>query len=229
MLVSAIIAKGRSLADVTNATFYTDAEALFDTQLAWEQVYAFLASNNDDYFIEQSYIDMSSAQEVTTDTERDSVRYIDTTSWTFGEFEAGFYRLRLIQYQGLGGTAQFYPVQKMTIENFGNTQNTPAYRFMGKKIAIYDPANYEKYCIWWYPRPETLTLTTDLSYPYNMIPEIMAYQVAAEIRRKQKSDTKPWVDKAAELYQTMQQSMSRDDSHAEPIKNVFGQGFAPYI
>lgn len=289
MLVSTIIANGLLLADVPNVSFYSAAESLFAVQLAWEQIYAFLATNNDDYFLTPIYIKNAITTTGTTngtavitaipttagmyagtgitgtlipdgttilsvdsltkitlsavatgsatlssiivtnmvpDTNRTYTSLIDTTT---GMFADGFYRLRLIQYQGMGGTIGYYPVQKMSIENFGNTQNTPAYRFEGTKIAIYDPATYTNYCLWYYPRPVTLATTTDLVYPYNMIPEIMAYQVAAEVRRKQKADVAPWTSRVQELYGSMALQSSRDDSHGEPIKNQFGQGFAPYI
>lgn len=227
MLVSTIITNGQLLADVPNTSFYTPAESLFAVQLSWEQIYAFLCSNGDDFNVTQIYLAMSTNVSVTTDAVRPSMRYIDTTNST--DFADGFFRLRLIQYQGMGGNNAYYPVSKMSIENFGSAQNAPAYRFMGNKIAIYDPSDYENYVLWYYPRPETLTTSTDLSYPYSMIPEMMAYQLAAEIRRKQKADVAPYMARISELQQTMLAQMSRDDSHGEPIKNQFSQGFAPYV
>jgi hypothetical protein len=227
MLVSTLITQALNLADVQNTSFYTPAEALFAVQLSWEQIYSLLCMNNDDYFVTQIYLGMSENVSVSPDSKRQFVSLIDTTNLV--DFPDGFFRLRLIQYQGMASGAQYQPVQKMTIENFGNTQNTPAYRFEGKNIAIYDPANYSNYCLWYYPRPVTLTTSTDLSYPYNMIPELMAYQIAVEVRRKQKADFEPWQQRVSQITNTMLVQMSRDDSHGEPIKNNFGQGFAPYI
>jgi hypothetical protein len=227
MLVSTIIANGALLADVPNVSFYTPAESLFAVQLSWEEVYAFLCTNNDDYFLTQYYCTPLTDPAVTVDPNRTYVWLLDTTNTT--DFPDYFYRLRLIQYQGYGGTVAYYPVSKMTIENFGNTQNTPAYRFEGKYIAVYDPSSYQSYCIWYYPRPITVNVNTDLVYPYNMIPELMAYQVAIEIRRKQKADIGPWMARKQELMGAMLSQMSRDDSHGEPIKNQFANGFAPYI
>lgn len=293
MLVSTIITNGQALADIPNTSFYTASEALFAVQLSWEQIYAFLTANNDDYFLSQIYVDRSLAftgtlssgsavitspssttgiytgmvvsdggvnipagttitlispltmsqnatgsaiattltmENLVPDSNRNYLSTLSTTTTGLNSlFPDGFFRLRLIQYQGLNGSTGWGPVNKMTIENYGATQNTPAYRLVGQNIAIYDPSDYTKYCFWYYPRPVTLTTGTDLSYPYNMIPEIMAYQVAAEIRRKQKADITPWTMRIAELYNSMSLQMSRDDSHGEPIKNQFSQGFAPYI
>ena len=234
MLVSTLIANSLLLADVPNVNFYTPAESLFAVQLAWEEVYAFLCTNNDDYFVNALYFQPAASAAISYDANRQYVWLLDTTNTTVfpdtsNVLYSSFYRLRLIQYQGMGGTIAYYPVSKMTIENFGNSQNTPAYRFEGKNIAVYDPAQYQNYCLWYYPRPITLTTATDLQYPYNMIPEVMAYQAAIEIRRKQKADTSAWEKRKAELMQSMALQMSRDDSHGEPIKNQFAQGFAPYI
>ncbi len=227
MLVSTIITNGMALADVPNVSFYTPAEALFAVQLSWEEIYAFLCTNNDDYFVTAYYLDPTTDVAVTFDADRQFVWMLDTTNIV--DFPDYFYRLRMIQYQGYGGTMGYYPVSKMTIENFGNTQNSPAYRFEGKYLSVYDPAGYLKYCLWYYPRPAQVDVTTDLVYPYNMIPELMAYQVAIEIRRKQKADIAPWMARKQEIISSMLSQMSRDDSHGEPIKNQFGQGFAPYI
>jgi hypothetical protein len=227
MLVSTIITNGMLLADIANTSFYTAPESLFAVQLAWEQIYSFLCANNDDYFVTPIYITMGTDQAVSTDANRTFTSLIDTTN--VNTFADGFYRLRMIQYQGSGGGMGYNTVSKMSIEGFGNTANVPGYRFEGKYIAIYDPSSYPKYCLWYYPRPITLATSDDIIYPYNMIPEIMAYQVAAEIRRKQKADITAWTNRINELYSTMSQQMSRDDSHGEPIKNQFANGFAPYI
>jgi hypothetical protein len=234
MLVSTIIANSLLLADVPNVNFYTPAESLFAVQLAWEEIYAFLCTNNDDYFANAYYFQPSTDPAVTFDANRQFVWLLDTTNTTdfpdsSNPLYSSFYRLRLIQYQGYGGTVAYYPVSKMTIENFGNTQNSPAYRFEGKYLAVYDLGQYDQYCLWYYARPQTLTTATDLQYPYNMIPEVMAYQAAIEIRRKQKADTTAWEKRKGELMSSMSLQLSRDDSHGEPIKNQFAQGFAPYI
>lgn len=132
-----------------------------------------------------------------------------------------FYRLRMLQYkQSLGGI-NFLPVEKATIANFGNGQAIPAYRFKGTSLMVYDPGQYSMYCMWYYPAPATLLTTTDLAHPNNMIPELMSYQLAVEIRRKQKLETDLWQEKVNELYGTMKQQMSRDDNRAESVKDSF--------
>jgi hypothetical protein len=216
MLVSTIISNGRLLADVPNTTFYTDAEALFAVQLEWKRIYATLCDNDEDFFATSLYITSSS---FTADANRKNVYTYTPTD---------FYRLRLLQYQGNGGD-QYTPAYKMTVENFGNTMNTPGYRVVGQSINIYDPDHWPNWCIWYYPQPVTLTTSTDLIYPLSMIPEIMAYQVAVEIRRKQNIDFKPKQERRDEMWKAMEKQMHRDEAKAENTRNVFANGFAPYI
>lgn len=227
MLVSVIIQNGLLLADIQNTSFYTAAEQLFAVQLGWEEVYSFLCTNNDDYFVTPLYFQPSSNAAVTYDANRSFVWTMDTTNATI--FPDHFYRLRLIQYQGQYSQNSYSPASKMTIENFGNTVNTPAYRFAGKYLEVYDPSNYSNWCLWYYPGPATLQLTDDLVYPYNMIPEILAYRVAIEARRKQRAETDSLQERYVSILGSMKDQMSRDDSHGESPKDQFAQGFSPYI
>jgi len=96
-------------------------------------------------------------------------------------------------------------------------------------IMIYDPSSYVNWCVWYYPSPVVLDVNSDLSYPLSMIPEIMAYQVAVEIRRKQNIDFTSKEERRNELLSTMKKQLIRDEAKSETVKNVFGQGFAPYI
>jgi hypothetical protein len=217
MLVSDIIAKGRNLSDTPNTAVYTAAEALQDVQVSWKEIYAYLCENNDDYFVTSLYVPNTS---LTADVYR---QY--TYAYTL---PADFYRLRLLQYQQSGLVTQFFPAYKMTLDGFGNTQNTPGYRFSGKTLIIYDPYVYPLYCLWYYPAPLTLVLTDDLVYPYNMIPEIIAYQIAIEIRRKNKTELTAWEARKKELWTSMDRQCSRDDFKPEQVKNVFNAGVNPY-
>lgn len=224
MLVSTIITNGQLLADVPNTNFFTEAEALFAVQASWKDIYSMLCDGGDDYFSTPIYFTSSS---FSTDSNRQDMYYfpINTIAVITNN---DFYRLRLLQYQGMNGNI-YFSATRMTIENFGNTQNTPAYRMVGQRIYVYDPSHYSNWCLWYYPAPATLSTSTDLSYPYSMIPEIMAYQVAIEIRRKQNLDFSQKEDRRNELIVSMNHQMNRDEAKAESIKNVFTQGFAPYI
>lgn len=205
MLISDIITKGRNLADVSNSSFYSDAEALQDVQLGWNELYKLICDTNDDFFITQVYISTSS---LTADSNRQYV-------WNY-TLPTDFYRLRLFQY--LDGYGYYEPFEKVSLEDFGIKKG---YRFFGSKLSIYDPNLPSTYAMWYYPIPATLTTGTDLTYPQTMIPQILAYQVAVELRRKQNLPIEGKEEKRQELIKTMISGLGRDDFRPENIKNIF--------
>lgn len=215
MLTSVIITQGRNLANVPNTSFYSDTEALFAVNIAYKQLYEQLMESSDDYYVTELYKTLS---DFTADSNR---QYFYSYS-----LPSDFYRLRLFQYQQSGGQI-FLPIYKMTLEGYGNTQNVPAYRIEGTKIQLYNPNSVSSFCIFYYPQPATLTLSpdTDVVYPNTLIPEIMSYQLAAEIRRKQKLDTSLWDQRRNEIMETFRRQVTRDDNKVETIKDTFRGGF----
>lgn len=217
MLVSEIIAIGRSQADVPNTSFYTDQDALRSVNMAWKQIYSQLATNDDDFFVTQFAIPSLSAV---------SNRQ-NTYTYDFSAISGGMFRLRLLQYKA----GDFWrPVDKMTIQNFGSPQADPAYRIEGQKLWIFARNTYE-YEMWYYPQPAQLTLTpgdTDLTYPLAVIPEIISYQVAADIRRKQSLPTEAYEKRRNELFVSMSRQLKRDDFRPEKMTNEFAKGWQPW-
>jgi len=216
MLVSTIISNGLSLADTPNTNFFTASDQLFAVQLSYKELYAMLAEANDDYFVTQLYVPFAS---FTADANRQFVyNYTLPTD---------FYRLRLLQF--LSDGPMYFPVAKMTIESFGNLQNGPGYRLVGQKLSIFTQVSYSTWAIWYYPAPVTLTTSTDIVYPNSLLPEIMSYQLAIEIRRKQNLDVADKEMRKMQLIQTMLKQIDRDEARAESPRNSFSQGFSPYI
>lgn len=216
MLVSTIISNGMSLADTPNTNFFTATDQLFVANLAWKKIYAKLCDWNADYFVTQVYTTLSA---FTADSNRQFFYNYALPS--------DFYRLRLFQYQPDG--TLYFPVAKMTLENYGNLQSGPGYRLIGTNLSIFTQTNYNNWCIFYYPAPATLSTSTDLVYPVTFLPEIMSYQIAVEVRRKQNLDFEDKQKAVNELMGTMLEQLDRDDAKAESPKNTFGQGFAPYI
>jgi hypothetical protein len=218
MLVSDIIINGQNIADVPNVSFYTAAEALTDAQYAWIDLYGVLTENNDDYFATELYIPFAS---LTLDTHR-------TSMYTY-PLPDDFYRLRILQYGNTAGVQTFFPCYKMTTEDYGRTQNAPAYKMIGPNIKIYDPVGYPMYYMLYYPAAATLAAGTNLVYPLNMVPQIMSYQIAIEIRRKQKLPVEEYEKRRDELKMTMIKQLPRDDFKTEKPKNEFATGFNNFI
>ena len=80
----------------------------------------------------------------------------------------------------------------------------------------------------YYPSAATLATSTDLAYPSNMIPQIMSYQIAIEIRRKQKLPFEDYEKRRDELKMTMTKNLPRDDFKTEKPKNEFALGANMY-
>jgi len=57
MLVSDIISMASGLSNIANLGTYPAATALIDAQLAWNQIYGFLAQNDDDCFLTTKFIE----------------------------------------------------------------------------------------------------------------------------------------------------------------------------
>ena len=213
MLVSSIIANALSKADVSNQSFYTQNDQVFDAQAAWNTIYELLTENDDDYFVTSKYLVPSSA--FTLDANRQSLFLYPLPD--------DFFRLRMLSYQSLSG-GFFLPCTKMDTSNFGMSQSTPGYRLVGKNLEIYDPYGFTLYNFWYYPQSQVLTLATDIAYPNNVLTEYMVWQIAADIRRKQNRDPAIQVSRAGELYQKMKQQISRDDFRVQVPKDIFSDG-----
>jgi len=214
VLVSLIISAGRDLADAPGVAFYTEAEALRAVNNSWYDLYTKLAENNDDYFLTKVG---PGAIVLTPSTDWDKV--YETT------LPSDFLRLRLLKYK-TGN--RWTSAVKLSLEDFANSTHWPGYRIVGTKLEIYDPGYPNEYTYWYYPKPVTFITTDTITYPSLQIPQIMSYQVAIEIRRKQMLDVSLLEARKAEMIQTMLMAIDRDQFKPEPIQNVFNTGGSPW-
>lgn len=217
MLTSEIIAIGRSQADVPNTNFFTDADALRSANSAYKQIYAELCTNNDDYFVSQIALPTLTAV----------ANRQNTYTYDFSAIPDGMFRVRMLQYKS-GDNWQ--SAEKMTIQNFGSPQLDPAYRIEQTKLWIYARNTYE-FELWYYPQPPTLSLSptnTDVTYPLSVVPEIISYQIASDIRRKQSLPTESYEKRRNELWATMLRQLRRDDFRPEKVGNEFAKGWQPW-
>lgn len=217
MLASAIIAHARSIANVPNTSFFTATDAGLSLNESYKDIYRFLTDSNDDFYVTVVNVNTSA---MTADSYRDNLYKYTLPSDCF--------RVRLIQRQD---GEVWSSIAKMTLEQFGQSAVSPGYRFNNTQLWIYDIAAPSDYQIWYYPTPATLTVSpdSDVTYPGNLVPEIMSYQIAMDIRRKQSQPTDLIEKRRNELVNTMLKQLNRDDNRAETVKNTFSQGFAPYI
>ena len=226
MLISSIIANALSKSDVQNQNFYTSGDALFDAQLAWEEIYNLLTENDDDYFVTSLYLTPSVS--FTSDANR--------TSMFVYTMPADFYRLRMLAYRALTG-GYYLPCKKMDMLSFGYTQNTPGYALQGNTLDIYDPYGFSSYNFRYYPSPisalatingqpgtTVLSAAWDITYPNTALTEYMVWKIAADIRRKQNQDPAIQQTRADQVMQTMKRQIHRDDYRARTPKDEFNSG-----
>ena len=214
MLTSEIIAYGRSLANIPSTNFFTDADALRAVNASWKDIYSVLTLEDDDYFVTS----------VTTSTGALTPYSGRENTFTYA-LPADFFRLRLVQYQD---GSDWKSLQKMTLAEFGNWQNTPAYIMKGTNLVICDETS-RTYEIWYYPAPVPITLTPDfdVKYPFEVIPEIIAYQVAIEIERKSKQPPgtiQMMEARRNELFTSFRKQVRRDDFNNIRVTNVYQSG-----
>lgn len=207
MLASAIISSGRDLADLPGTGFFTDAEALRALNNGYADLYAKLTEKEDDFFL----------------TRVPDITVTPVTDWNNVyqyALPADFYRLRMVKYKR--GNSTYLSVDKLSLEDFGNSQNFPGYRIVGANLWIYDPGYPSEYEVWYYPVATTWISTDNITYPGNVAYEILSYQVAIEARRKQGRDVTLLEQRKAEMLQTMLMATDRDQFKPQPIQNVFG-------
>lgn len=200
------------MANIPSTNFFTDADALRAVNASWKDIYSVLMLEDDDYFVTSVQTNTGA---LTPYTGRENTYQY--------ALPAGFFRLRLVQYQD---GSNWKPLQKMTLADFGNWQNTPAYILKGTNLIICDSSS-RTYEIWYYPAPVPLTLSPDfdLTYPQEVIPEIIAYQVAVEIERKGKVPSLPQMEaRRNELFMSFKKQVRRDDFNNIRVTNTFEAG-----
>lgn len=200
------------MANIPSTNFFTDADALRAVNASWKDIYSVLMLEDDDYFVTSV---QTSTGALTPYTGRENTYQYSLPS--------AFFRLRLVQYQD---GSNWKPLQKMTLQDFGNWSNTPAYILKGTNLIICDDSS-RTYEIWYYPAPVPLTLSPDfdLTYPQEVIPEIIAYQVAVEIERKGKVPSLPQMEaRRNELFTSFRKQVRRDDFNNIRVTNTFEAG-----
>lgn len=207
MLASDIVLYARDLATLPSTLFYSDVEAYRAINAQWRRMYSLFLENDDDFYLTKWDFDVSL---MTAVTDRQSTYKIS--------FPSGMLRLRMLQAK-YGTTWQ--TLEKLTRFEFGTTVNVPAYLILGTELWITDLNSSRVYQAFYYPAVVTIVAGTDVSYPISMIPEILAYSVAMEIRRKQQLDVTTQQAMREELWKAMLKQLNRDDNRAQPIKNSY--------
>lgn len=181
MTVADIISAARQYTNITNSQFFTPSDELRSVNRAYRDIYERICNANDDFFITEVTLDPTTFAAV-----RNQI-------WETA-LPADFYRLRNIV--GVLGDSEIQLARK----DIQDIYQGEGYRFFGDKMRIFYNAGYDSFILQYYPKPVEFTSTaTNIAYPPQLEPLIIAYQLAMDIAKMQNADA----TKHAEEYQRL--------------------------
>ena len=217
MTVTAILTRAATLANLTNAAFFDTAENEGALNAAYRDVYEQICSSNDDYFIQDWTFTLASMTAVSNEA---GAYYIALPT-----VSNKFYRLRRMEY--LAGSA-WIPIEKFNFKDV--YKSGPSYRFKGTNLYLMglNGSSASSFRAWYYPVPAAYTValgTVDIDTPPQLEPDIIAYQIAIDMKRKQNEDYTKLQQRRDELWSRFEQALRhRDDFSHEHVANVYGDG-----
>jgi len=215
MTVADIISNARLLADIgTTASVFSATEYLMQVNLAYRAIFEEILDQDDDYFTKiEAYL----LAACTPDPDED---YIYSHA-----LPTDFYRLRAVEglYRGIYHPFSIYGIQSKN--NYG--QNAWMYRTFGTDISylIKNKSGLEKIRVRYYPKPVEYTATTDnITFPPQLEPNILAYDVAIAISAK-RSDSKsidPLQQKRNVIFARFANAVAnRNNANLQKTQNTF--------
>lgn len=218
MTVTEIITRARELAEIEGADFFSSSEELSSLNESYRDVYEKILNSNDDYFLEEWDFDMAA---LTPDP-------IQVRAYTI-DLPIDFYRLRVLQYQS-GQT--FRTIFKFAPQEEPQSGVSPSYRLRGEYLKLILPAlgSFTNFRGYYYPVPTVYTLgTEDITFPPQLRPEIIAYQIAIDARRKQQGDYAQLAERRDEIFAGFVEAIGkRDNWQNETVNNVYNSTDSPW-
>jgi hypothetical protein len=217
MTVTALLARAASLANVTNAKLFDTAENEGALNAAYRDVYESICNSDDDYFIQDWAFTLASMTAVSNEP---GAYYIALPAVT-----NQFYRLRRLEY--LSGSA-WVPIKKFSLRDA--YRDGPAYRFKGSYLYLMgmQSSSASSFRAWYYPVPAAYTValgTVDINTPPQLETDILAYQIAIDLKRKQNEDYSKLQQRRDELWRRFELALrNRDNNSNEHIANVYNVG-----
>lgn len=214
MTVTAILARAESLANVTGAGIFATAEKEGSLNAAYRDVYEEICESEDDYFATWYSFALSAMTAVS-----------DETASYYIALPATFYRLRRLECKV--GT-EWYPIRKMSPNDENKRAGTPSYRLLSSNLymLLSVSANISGFRMLYYPTPAAYTVSggsTDIVFPPQLEPDILALQVAIDIIRKQNGDYGKLAQRRDELIARFKRAVwHRDDADSLRVANVYG-------
>jgi hypothetical protein len=194
MTIAEIIAAARQYTQITGAAWYTPTDELRSFNRGYRDVYEKILDADDEFFIKEVTVLSSTFTQVREHT----FDYTLPLDW---------HRLRNIVAVLPTGNHQFgrFDPQDITA--------TEGYRYFQDKLRLFYGANYDEFRIEYYPKPTEYTVTsTDIVYPSQLEPLILAYQMAMDITKSQKGDPTPHAEEYLRLWNRFAHAIKRRDN-----------------
>jgi hypothetical protein len=224
MTVARVIARSLEIANVVGSTVLATTEQDSSINAAYRDVYEKIMDANDDYFVTDWAFTLAQMTAVSTET---GAYYIALPDGALYSAIAKFYRLRALEYQRDG---KWYAVRKYALQDNQKRLGIPVYRFKGSNLYILFPESvaFSNLRAWYYPVPKTYAVasgTEDIVYPPQLEAEILSYQIALDIKRKQGGDIQQYqlIEKRRdELWTRYENALRhRDDWGTQTVANVY--------
>lgn len=213
MTVANIVARAKSLANVSGSAIFSTTEDDGALNAGYRDVYEQIVNADDDYFVTDWAFALSGMTAVSNET---GAYYI--------ALPATFYRLRNLEYQS--GNV-WKSIRKYALQEVNKKMSGPEYRLKGSNLYIIMPdmGSYSNFRAWYYPTPTAYTVSagsTDINTPPQLETDILAYQIAIDIKRKQNADYAQLQQRRDELMGRFLMGINRRDDHdAQRVANVY--------
>lgn len=194
MTVADIIAAARHYAQISNSTFFTATDELRSVNRAYRDVYERIMEADDEFFVTEVMSAMGSLTPV-----RESV--YDLT------LPADFYRLR--NMVAISGKSE----NQLRRKDPQDINQGEGYRFSNAGLRLFLSAGYDSLRYEYYPTPTEYTSTaTDIIFPPQLDPLILAYSMAMDIAKIQGADPAKHAEEYSRLWARFEKALRGRDS-----------------
>lgn len=204
MTIQEIIDAARQYTQATGSTWFAPTDELRSVNRAYRDIYEKILDANDEYFIKEITVAVSSLTHI-----RDHLyEYALPTDW---------HRLRKLSAVLPIGERQFDRLDPQDINRL------EGYRYFQNTIRIQFLDSFTEFRLEYYPSPIVFTSTaSDVVYPPQLEPLIMAYQLAMDITKAQSGDPTKHAEEYQRLWLRFETASKKRDNFRYPhMANVY--------
>ena len=214
MTVAEVRARARDLADVQDARWLSTTYEYNSLNESYRDIYEAISQTNEDYFLTPLVYTWSQG-----------TKSANSNNEYFFTLPSDFYKVRTVDFKVAG---RWIDMARFTLRQRDGAGADPLYRTQNKTLwIIVPPSNWTgaDIRIYYYPTPKTFVSPTDeaveIPYPTSLAPELLAYSMATDYKRRQGIPTDTLEARKNELWSRYTETLKRDDGKYEVIQNVY--------